>query len=769
MSAPARPRAGASAAEGVPVSGDGGLQSQARRLALKGGAALVVAFRIGGAAASQPAAAAPWQPNAWLAIRPDGAVHVSIVFTEMGQGTETGVAMIVADELDADWSRVTVSTVVPDGKRFMITGGSYSISTAWEPARKAGAQARAMLIQAGAAAMGVAPEACRTEAHAVVHTDSGRRLPYGELVAAAAGLAVPEKPPLKDGKAQRMVGQPLPAKNLAAIVRGEARYGIDMRVPDMLFAVIERSPVVNGRLARFDAAKARAVPGVVAVLPVRGNTFPDAQLYVRDGVAVVATSTWAAMQGRKALEVTWNEQGSDRRPRGGRLASSTALSGQMAQALADGTPDNPRDGLRGWVTTLREGDARQKDEALAGAAHKLELAYELPLLAHAPMEPVNALAHWTAERCEVWTGCHFQSKLHAQLRLLTGLPADRVVVHTPLIGGSFGRRLEPDYAIEAALLSRDVQRPVQLLWTREDDLRMGFFSPPSRHRVRVALGPDGRIAALEHSVAALSVRLQIERDSIGAAGLDRTVTIDAEKFPYGAAQLHVRHRLVEQTIRVLWWRRGYTPNHTLVNETLLDECAHAVGEDPLAYRQRLLAPARELRWDNDGDVERIHTGRLAAVQRAACSAAGWGTPLPPGSGRGLASTCTDTYVAQVVEVVPSGTGLRVARVITAVDCGLVVNPQLVRAQVEGSIVFALNAALKPAVTVEDGRVQQSNFHDHPLLRIDEMPVIETLLLDSAERPTGIGEPASHCTAAAVANAVFAATGRRLRSLPFALG
>lgn len=738
-----------------------------RRQLLQGGAALVVAFRVGGDATAQ-AATTPWQPNAWLAIKPDGAVHVSIVFTEMGQGTETGVAMIVADELDADWSRVTVSTAVPDGKRFMITGGSYSISTAWEPARKAGAQARALLLQAGAAALGVEPATCRTEAHAVVHIGSDRRVPYGELVAAAAKLPVPDKPPLKETAALRMVGQPLPAKNLAAIVSAEARYGIDVRVPGMLFAVIERSPVVNGRLASFDAARARAVPGVVAVLPVRGNTFPDAQLYVRDGVAVVATSTWAAMQGRKVLTVNWNEQGSDRRPRGGKLASSDGLSQQMAEALADGTPDNPRDGLRGWVTTLRQGDARQMDEALAGAHRQLALDYELPLFAHAQMEPVNALAHWTAGRCEVWTGCHFQSKLHAQLRLLTGLPADRVVVHTPLMGGSFGRRLEPDYAIEAALLSRDVQRPVQLLWTREDDLRMGFFSPPSRHRVRVALAADGRIAALEHSVAALSVRLQMERESIGAGGLDRTVTIDAEKFAYGAAQLHVRHRLVEQTIRVLWWRRGYTPNHTLVNETLLDECAHAVGEDALVYRQRLLAPARELTWDNDGDVERIHTGRLAAVQRAACTAASWGRALPPGSGRGLASTCTDTYVAQVVEVVPTGAGLRVARVVTAVDCGLVVNPQLVRAQVEGSIVFALNAALKPAITVEGGRVQQSNFHDHPLLRIDEMPVIETVLVNSEERPTGIGEPASHCTAAAVANAVFAATGKRLRSLPFAL-
>jgi isoquinoline 1-oxidoreductase beta subunit len=288
--------------------------------------------------------------------------------------------------------------------------------------------------------------------------------------------------------------------------------------------------------------------------------------------------------------------------------------------------------------------------------------------------------------------------------------------------------------------------------------------------VRVALAADGRIAALEHSVAALSVRLQSERESLGPGNLDKTVTIDAEKFPYGPALLHVRHRLVEQTIRVLWWRRGYTPNHTLVNETLLDEAAHAMGMDPLAYRLKLLAPPREIRIDNEGDTELIDTGRLAQVQRLACEAAGWGGPLPPGHGRGLASTYTDTCVAQVVDVAPraDGRGLRVVRVVSAVDCGRVINPQLVRAQVEGSVVYALTAALKSRITVEQGRVRQGNFDGFPLLRFDEMPAIETVLVNGPHAPTGIGEPASHCTAAALANAVFAATGRRLRSLPFDL-
>jgi CO/xanthine dehydrogenase Mo-binding subunit len=756
-----------------------------------GAGSLVIRFRVearsaaapasaarGATEAAQAAPAARLAPNATVAVHADGSVHVRTTKTEMGQGIVTGIAMLVADELDADWSRVQVSTLVPDGRQFMITGGSTSLAGAWAPARKAGAQAREMLRSAAAAAWGVEPAACRTASGRVIHDASGRSLGYGELAARAATLPVPEQPVLKPAGPRPLIGRPLPAKNLEAIVRGQAEYGIDVRVPGMLFASIERSPRINGRVASFDAKAARRVPGVVDVLHLRGNTFPDGQLYVRDGVAVVATSTWAAMQGRAQLQIRWNDEGNDRKPRAGRLASSTQLSADFAAALAEGpgaAADAPHLGLHPWVSTLREGDPAALARAFETAHRTLDLSWELPLLAHAPMEPMNALAHWTPERCEVWTGSHFQSKVLSQLRLLTGLPADRVVVHTPLLGGSFGRRLEPDYAIEAVQLSRELRRPVQVLWTREDDLRCGLFGPPSRHRVRAALAPDGRITALEHSVAALSVRLQSERVSLGPGGLDKTVTIDGEKIlPYldadpRARRLHVRHRLVEQTIRVLWWRRGYTPNHTLVNETLLDEAAHALGLDPLAYRQQLLLPAREVTIDNEGDLERIDTGRLARVQRLAAEAAGWGRALPPGHGRGLASTVTETYVAQVVEVAPAaGGGLRVARVVTAVDCGFVVNPQLVKAQVEGSVVFALTAALKPAITVEQGVVQQGNFNDAPLLRIDEMPAIETVLVNGPEAPTGIGEPASHPTAAALANAVFAATGRRLRSLPFQL-
>lgn len=742
------------------------LESPSRRRVLQAAAAaLTLGFRCDPVTAQPGSAPAGFRPNAWLRIDANGAVTVLISKTEMGQGTETGIAMIVADELDADWNRVAVRTIEPDGKRFMITGGSYSTAGAWASGRKAAAAAREMLQLAGAQALGVDAADCRTEQHGVVHPASGRRVGYGDLVARAAALKPPEAPALKDPSSFKLVGQPLPAKNLEAIVRAKAVYGMDVRVPGMLFAVIERSPVVNGRIAAVDDRAARAVPGVVDVVRLRGNTFP-ALNYVRDGVAVVARSTWAAMRGRQRLKIEWNESWARTKARNGALASSTALSQEFRHALAGERPAADAEVIHPAVTAVRTGTAEAMAAAFHGAAKTLVLNYELPLQAHVPMEPMNAVAHWTPTHCEVWAPSHFQTRLHNALCELTGLPPERVRVHTPLLGGSFGRRLDPDFAIEAAMVSRELRRPVQVVWTREDDIRFGLYSPPSRHQVRVALDADGNILALDHALAALSVLKQQEPEQIGRDGLDNAASIDAVKFPYAVGQLHVSHRLVEQAIRVFWWRRGYTPNNTFVNECVLDECAHAAGADPLAYRLRLLGPARVLKYPNGEDTETIDTGRLAAVLRTACEAAGWGRPLPAGIGRGLASTVTDSHVAQVVEVAAqAGGGVRVRRVVTAVDCGRVVNPQLVRAQVEGSIVFALTATLKGAISVEQGRVQQANFHDYPLLRIDEMPLIETVLVASDAAPTGIGEPASHAVAAAVANAVFAATGTRWRSLP----
>jgi isoquinoline 1-oxidoreductase beta subunit len=746
-----------------------------RFLQQSAGISLVLGFSTAGMAqpvavnetAPSSAGVAPaWTPNAWLAIDGLGAVEVRISKTEMGQGTETGLAMIVADELDADWAQVSVRTIRPDGRVFMITGGSYSISSSWIPARNAAAAAREMLRHAAAAAWGVPASDCRTEAHAVLHPSTGRGLPYGQLVAAAAALPVPAAPPLKDPSQYRLIGSELPAKNLDAIVRGQARYGIDQRVPGMLYAVVARAPAVNGRLAAVDDAAARAVPGVVAVVRLRGNRFPGTDPYVRDGVAVVARSTWAALQGRERLQTRWQLAPSERKATNGALASSAALDDDFRRALAGTATEQAPDSLHGPVTVTRRGSTEGMERAFAQAHRVLEAEYALPLQAHAPMEPVNAVAHWQPDRCEIWAGTHFQSRTHSRVRAITALPADRIVVHTPLLGGSFGRRLEPDFVIEAVMLSRELERPVQVLWTRDDDLREGLLAPPSRHRVRVALAADGRILALDHAFAALSVRQQTEPQNITPQGLDHTVGFDAVKFPYAADTLHVSHRLVEQAIRVLWWRRGYTPNHWFVTESLMDECAAALGQDPLAYRLKLLEPGRVIEHDNEGEPERVDTARLARTLRAAADAAGWGRAMPTGTGLGLAATVTDSHLAQVVEVDTRGGGIRVVRVVCAVDCGRVINPQLVKAQVEGSIVFALTAALKGKITVEAGQVQQRNFSDYPLLRIDEMPEVVTVLLPSDAPPTGMGEQASHATMPALANALAAATGRRWREPPF---
>jgi isoquinoline 1-oxidoreductase beta subunit len=741
--------------------------SPGRRLALKSGAgaalALTLGFRVG-AVENKADGNASFQPNAWLRIDDGGAVTVLISKTEIGQGTATGIAQIVADELDADWARVAVQTIRPDGKRMMVTGGSYSTAGAWDGGRKAAAAARHMLLQAGAQALGVEVAACGTAGHGVVHHASGRRVDYGKLVRQAAALPVPAAPVLKEAADLKLVGKPLAAKNLEPIVRAQAVYGLDVRVPGMVYAVIERSPVINGRVASVDSKAALKVAGVEKVVTLRGNTFPTLE-YVRDGVAVVARSTWAALKGRSQLKVQWNDAWSQSKVKNGTLASSTELAADFDRALEGRDIGKAPHKIHAMATASRKGSADGMAAAFQSAAKTLELQYDVPLQAHVPLEPMNAVAHWTPQRCEVWAPCHAQSQLLDVLCEVTGLPPQAVIVNTPMVGGSFGRRLDADYAVEAVLLSRELGKPVQVVWTREDDIRYGLYAPPSRHKVRVALDGAGRILALDHAFAALSVFRQMMPDAIGADGIDYAAAIDAMKFPYQAPQLHVRHALVEQAIRVFWWRRGYTPNHTFVNECLLDECAHAAGTDPLQYRLSLLPPPQVLSFKNGEDAETIDTGRLANVLRLAAATAGWDQALPAGAGRGIASTVTDTYVAQVVEVTPHDGKLRVRRVVTVVDCGRVVNPQLVQAQVEGSIVFALTAALKGAITVEQGRIQQSNFHDYPLLRIDEMPLIETVLVDSTAAPTGIGEPASHAVAAALSNAIFAASGKRWRSTP----
>jgi isoquinoline 1-oxidoreductase subunit beta len=735
-----------------------------------GSGALVLGFSLDAhaaiAASASNTANSELTPNAWIRVAANGDVEMLISKTEMGQGTATGMAMILAEEMSADWSRVSVRTVRPDGKRTMITGGSFSIYAAWVAGRRHAAAAREMLTQAAAQNWNVPTSECFAERHAIVHRPSGRRADFGALVASARLLKTPDKPTLKEVKTYSLVGQSVPAKNLHELVHAKTIYGVDVRVPGMLYASIERAPVVNARIARVDDRAVRAQPGVRHVVKLRGNTFPTYN-YVRDGVAVVADSSWIAMNARKKLRVEWNESWADGNAQNGVAASSKTLQSEFERVLTQ--PDvKPGNGVHEEVVALRKGSVEQMNAAFANAAKLVTAIYDLPLQAHAPMETMNATAHWQPDRCELWVPCHFQTRLHNAMKELTGLPNEKVVIHTTALGGSFGRRLEVDYAIEAAMLSREIGRPVQVLWTREDDLRFGSYAPPSKHRVRAALDASGKLLAFDHAFATLSVWKQQEPHELTANGIDYAAAFDAIKFPYASEQLAVRHRLLEQTIRVFWWRRGYTPNHTFANECMLDECAHAAGIDPLEFRLRALPTNQKLEFKNKDDSETIDTARLANVLKLAAQRADWNTPLPKGRGRGIAATVTMTHVAMVIEVSVNDRAIRVDRVVVALDCGIVVNPQLVKAQVEGSVVFGLTAALKGAITVERGRVEQSNFNDYPLLAIDEMPKIETILVESSEGPTGTGEQISHPVAAALANAVFAATGVRLRSLPLRL-
>jgi isoquinoline 1-oxidoreductase subunit beta len=711
----------------------------------------------------------PLMPNRLIRIQPNGSIEFLSAATEMGQGAATGIAMILAAELDADWSRVSIKTVRPDGKRMMFTGGAMSTTVAWN-ARWMSAAAREMLQQAGAEAMGKAVADCYTERHAVVHRASGRRMDYGELVARARTLKAPDKPVLKDRKTLAFIGQSLPATNLNDILLAKLQYGVDVRVPSMLYASIERAPVINGRLASVDDKAARASPGVSRVITLRGNTFPDYN-YVRDGVAVLANSSWAAMQGRKKLVLQWNEAWGDEPGRYGHMTSSAALSQEFTRVL-NATDSKAGDGFGADVLASRTGSEQGIQNAFSSATKTLDLTYELPLQAHVPMEPMNATAHWQGDRCEMWVPCHYQWRLFNAIKQLTGLANDKIIIHTTALGGSFGRRQDVDYAIEAAMLSREVRQPVQVLWTREDDVRCGLYSAPSQHRVCVALDAQGKPAAIDHAFATISQLQQMYIAALPDSGFDRAASTDAIKFPYLQNNYQVRHRLIERAVRVHAWRRGYTHNHTFALECTIDECAHAAGVDPLAYRLQLLPAAQKLdykiKYRSNESTETIDTVRLTNVLKLAAQAANWGSPPRPGRGLGIAATVTDTHLAIVLEVKVHDKDIRVERAVVVVDCGVVINPQLVKAQVEGCIVFGLTAALKGSITFENGRVQQSNFSDYPILRIDEMPKVETILVQSNEAPTGVGEQVSHPVAAALANAVFAATKQRLRSLPLRL-
>jgi isoquinoline 1-oxidoreductase subunit beta len=702
-------------------------------------AGLVIAFHLPWDAATPRAPVKEFAPNAWLRIDPNGIVTLTLDRSEMGQGSQTGLAMILAEELEADWSTIRLGPVPenPAGwSRMMRTGGSNAIRSSYEPLRKAGAAAREMLISAAADTWKVDRATCRAENGAVLHTSSGRRLAYGALVARAAALPVPAEPPLKDPKAFRLLGTRVRRLDTPAKVDGSAVFGIDLKEPGMLVASIERSPVLGGKVKRVNADRAKALPGVRHVVELepsswigtKGGGWPAG---CAAGVAVVADTYWQAVAGRRALEIEWDE---------GDAASldSAGIRAQLA-ALAD----------QPGVVAQTIGDAAG---ALGTAVKRVEAVYEVPFVHHATMEPMNCTAHVHADGVDVWAPTQNQGDAQKVAAQVSGFPAERVRIHTVFSGGGFGRRLEPDFVSEAVRVSKAAGAPVKVIWSREDDMRNGFYRPTVYNKFAAGIDASGRPVAWTHRIAGTPLRLKfgpLEK------GIDDSLIDGAIDLPYAIPNVLVDLLTLELApVPRGPWRSVGVSHNGFVTEGFLDEVAAAGGRDPFELRRELLR-----------DKPRHRRALELAAEKA-----GWGTPLPGGGagrGRGIAlAEWGPTVCAEVAEVMVDADGsVHVPRVVCAVDCGPAVNTGQIEAQIQGGVVFGLSAALYGEITLERGRVVQGNFDTYPLVRMPEAPVVEVHIVPSTETQGGTGEPGVPPIAPAVCNAIFAATGKRIRRLP----
>jgi isoquinoline 1-oxidoreductase beta subunit len=666
-------------------------------------------------------------PNAFIRIGTDDSVTVIVNHSEMGQGVYTALPMLVAEELDADWSRVRVEAAPVDPVYnhtqfgIQITGGSTSTWTEWERLRKAGATARAMLVAAAAETWKVDPATCRAQNGHVIHTASRRRLSYGRLAGKASSLTPPQNVTLKDPKDFKLIGKPTKRLDTPEKTNGKGIFGLDVKVPGMLVAVVARPPVFGGKVKSFDAAKAKAVSGVQHVVEIDR------------GVAVVADGFWPAKLGREALEIVWDE---------GPLTELDSRTQREQYAELAKQPG---------AVARKEGDVAA---AMGGAAQKLEAVYELPYLAHAPMEPMNCVADVRPDSCDVWTGTQVQTSNRDGAAQASGLRPDQVKVHTMLLGGGFGRRLVFDsHSVqEAVQVSKAVRAPVKVIWTREDDIRGGYYRPAAFHSISAGLDAAGSPVAWQHRIVCQSFNLGTPFEAVLIKdGVDDSAVEGAADMPYQIPNLLVDWQQAPGGVPTYFWRSVGHSHTAFVVESFVDELAHAAGKDPYEFRRALLGK---------------HPRHKRVLELAAEKSA-WGKPLPEGRGRGLAvHEAFGSFVAQVAEVSVSKEGkLRVHRVVCAIDCGPVVNPDTIRAQMEGGIVFGLTAALYGEITFEKGRVKQGNFHDYPMLRMNETPDVETHIVPSVDKMGGVGETAVPPIAPAVANAVFALTGKRVRRLP----
>jgi isoquinoline 1-oxidoreductase beta subunit len=717
-------------------------QSPSRRDMLKvglgAGGALFVAFgiptlakrfqqdgQLPGVITEAKADVAPFAPNAFIRIEKSGDITFIVPQAEMGQGVYTSMSMLIAEELEVDLNQIKVEAAPASNKLYtnpalgeQVTGGSTSVRGFYKPLRVAGATTREVLIGAAAKTWNVDPSSCRAEKGVVIHGASGRKARYGELIEAAASIPVPADVKLKDPKDFKLIGTPAKRVDMVDKTNGRATFGIDIRLPGMKIATVAASPVIGGKLKSVDDSKAKAVKGVRQIVKLD------------DAVAVVADQMGAAKRGLDALKIEWDEGDN------GRVSNATMVA-DLEQASNNA-----------GVVARNEGNV---DTAFAGAAKTLEAVYQLPFLAHATMEPMNTTVHVKKDSCDIWVGTQVQARAQKTAADVTGLPLEKVVIHNQYLGGGFGRRLEVESITQAVQIAKQVDGPVKVVWTREEDIQHDIYRPYYYDVMRAGLDASGKPTAFQHRVTGSSIVARwlppwfqngLDPDAVeGAAG------------PYNFANVHIDYVRQEppKGLTTTWWRGVGVTHNAFMVESFLDEMATAASQDPVEYRRVLL------------DKE----PRAKAVLDLVAEKAGWSKPLPKGVGRGVALIFGfGTYMAQVAEVAVAPDGnVKVQRVVCAVDTGVVINPNTVEAQIQSGIIYGLTAALYGEITFKNGRVEQSNFDNYQIVRINEAPVIEVHIVKSSEAPGGIGEPGTSALAPAVANAIFAATGKRLRKMP----
>ena len=702
------------------------------KLSVAASGGLLIGFHFPGVsklASAQQSSPNTFMPNAFVRIGTDERVTVIVNHSEMGQGVYTSLPMLLAEELDADWTKVGYESAPVDPKYnhpafgMQMTGGSSSVWSGLEQFRQAGAAARAMLIAAAAQQWNVDASTCRTESGAVLN-GSSRKLTYGHLASAAAKLTPPEHVQLKDPKTFKLIGKPIKRLDTPEKLNGKAEFGIDVKLPGMLTAVIARPPIFGAKMKSFDDSRTRSIPGVRKVVAVPS------------GVAVIADTFWQAKTGRDALRVEWDE---------GSMQSFDT--GKMMQDF--------RERVKSPGTSVRnDGDAAA---ALANAAKKIEAVYEVPYLSHLMMEPLNCTVDLRADSCEVWTGSQFQTIDRANAAKIAGLPPEKVQLHTTFLGGGFGRRANPqsDFVVEAVHVAKAVGAPVKVIWTREDDMAGGWYRPAFLHAIEGGVDASGNAVGWRSRLVGQSIMAGTPFAAMMMKGkdYDPASVEGVDDLPYAIPNVAVESHQAEINVPVQWWRSVGHSHTAFAVECFIDELAALAGKDPYQFRRALL------------QKQPRHLG----VLNLAAEKARWDRPLPKGVGRGIAvHFAFGSYAASVAEVSVTEGKVRVHRMVCAIDCGQYVNPGIIKAQTEGGAIFGASAALYQELTFESGRLQQTNFHTFPVMRINECPEIETHIAESNEKSGGIGEPGVPCAAPAIANAVFAVTGKRVRRLPIRL-